>query len=160
MPQSLAFIARFPIWSARKKNCTVRVARFDFKLSFFTNPPFTNPCFTNPPFTNPLQPMFYNMPVYMEDFVTWPVAPQVTTTANLKIWWIKFWSWYLIESNKFCQRRLLVIADFTWLVHAVSTCKMLCVVGVTGPPYNVIGLHDNPQDVFLKFESICHYCWK
>ena len=36
-----------------KKICTFLVARFNFKLSCFTNPPFTNPCFTNPCFTNP-----------------------------------------------------------------------------------------------------------
>ena len=42
----------------KKKIRTFLVARFNFKLSCFTNPPFTNPrftnpCFTNPPFTNP-----------------------------------------------------------------------------------------------------------
>ena len=47
-----------------KKIRTFLVARFNFKLSCFTNPPFTNPCFTNPPFTNPCftNPCFTNPP--------------------------------------------------------------------------------------------------
>ena len=60
-----------------KKIRTFLVARFNFKLSCLTNPPFTNPCFTNPCFTNPpftnpcftnplhvlqIHSIFYNMP--------------------------------------------------------------------------------------------------
>ena len=43
---------------------TFLVARFNFKLSCFTNPPFTNRRFTNPPFTNPCftNPCFTNPP--------------------------------------------------------------------------------------------------
>ena len=56
-----------------KKIRTFLVARFNFKLSCFTNPPFTNPCFTNPPFTNPCftNPCFTNLP-FTNPFFTNP----------------------------------------------------------------------------------------
>ena len=49
---------------------TFLVARFNFKLSCFTNPPFTNPPFTNPPFTNPCfyKSMFYKSTFYKSMF--------------------------------------------------------------------------------------------
>ena len=53
---------------------TFLVARFNFKLSCFTNPPFTNPCFTNPPFTNPCftNPCFTNPPFTNPPFTNPP----------------------------------------------------------------------------------------
>ena len=62
-----------------KKIRTFLVARFNFKLSCFTNPPFKNPCFTNPPFTNPCftnppftNPCFTNPPFTNRPFTNPP----------------------------------------------------------------------------------------